>query len=457
MNKSTLESSAMKKPSTGDSVAFSAEQQRCYERACERIDPERLKQLVASLVNIHSPTGAERQISEFMTGHMASMGLNSQYQPMTATAGNVFGRLPGRGDGPSLMLYAPLDTHLEADPERDLPWAGEVLRDDMKPSAQFHDETVVGLGASNPKGMVAALTEAANALIDAGVELDGDLVLAFAGGGMPLIATDRDNAGISNGAAYLLTHGVNTDFGVIMKPWDEVYYEHPGMCWFKVSVEGTMGYAGIPRGTPGFRSSVVPAAKVIEELEAWLPEYTERNSHGQIEPQGWIASVRGGWPERPAFPSAVTEIYLDMRISTKQTPASTHAEFSEKMRDILQRHPEISAKWEMVVSVPASSVDPENWIVRSAVRAWEDTHGRAYGGAPRMSGQTDAAMLAKLGLPLVRVGYPWPSTAPGVPDLGEGLGGMGVCHVPDLLNTIRTVIRIIIDTCMRSRKDVGLN
>jgi hypothetical protein len=55
--------------------------------------------------------------------------------------------------------------------------------------------------------------------------------------------------------SHLLTRGVHTDFALVMKPGNAIYHEEPGLCWFEVSVKGTMGYAWMPRGRPGFRSS----------------------------------------------------------------------------------------------------------------------------------------------------------------------------------------------------------
>ena len=439
-----------------DSPVLDAQARALFERACSLVNPERLQALLASLVDIHSPTGDERDICEFLADHLHTMGLQSAVQPITDTSSNVWGRLRGDGTGPSVMLYAPIDTHLEAN-DSDLPWAGKQLTPDMRPEAIERGNTVVGLGASNPKGMAAALIEAVNALIDAEPSLKGDLMIAFAGGGMPVIVPERNHAGLSNGVMHLLTHGVTADYGVVLKPWDEVYYEHPGLCWFKVTVEGTMGYAGVPRGTPGFRSSVVPAATVIQAIEKWLPEYTSTQKSAQVAPEAWISAVRAGWPERPAFPSAVTEIYIDMRITPDQEPASVLAAFGKQMREIQKLVPDAPMDWEMYASVPGSRVDPENWIVRSALRAWQETHGnQPYPGAPPMSGQTDAAVMGKLGLKLVRVGYPWPGNAPAQPDCSEGLGGMGVQHVPDLLNAIQTILYVVIDTCSRLRSQTGL-
>ena len=126
----------------------------------------------------------------------------------------------------------------------------------MLPEPYIDGDLVIGLGASNPKSMIALLTEALTCVVEAEVDLKGDVVIATAGGGMPWIVPERNHAGISNGVNHLLSHGVTADFGVICKPWDDIYYEHPGMVWFKVTVWGTMGYAGIPRGVPGFRSSI---------------------------------------------------------------------------------------------------------------------------------------------------------------------------------------------------------
>ena len=102
----------------------------------------------------------------------------------------------------------------------------------------------------------------------------------------------------------------------------------------------------MPHGLSRFRSSLVPAAKVILELEDWLPRYTERNTSGQVAPQGWIAAVRAGWPDRVSFPSATTEIYLDVRCNPRTPPAEVRAQFEGVITEIRTRHPEIELDWD---------------------------------------------------------------------------------------------------------------
>lgn len=437
-------------------LPLSPEQQGYYEAACAKIDADRLQQLTFELTDIHSPTGAEELASRYLTDYMNESGLSAQYQPVSATSGNCIGRIVGDGSGPTVMLYAPIDTHLDADPAIDVPWAGPFLRADMLPTAEIRDDMVLGLGASNPKSMIATLTEAARCVKAAGVPLKGDILVASCGGGMPWISTQRARTGVSSGVMHMLSHGVTADFGVIFKPWDEVYFEHPGMVWFKVTTWGSMGYAGIPRGVPEFRSSIVPGARVILDLEEWLSSYPDTHLSTQIKPEGWVSAVRGGWVDKPAFPSAACEIYLDVRTNPDQSMAEVEAEFSSVMRAIVSRHDDVEATWETIVTCQGSRTDPSNWIVQSALRGWESVHDRTYPGAEMLSGQTDAATICQMGIPLVRIGYPWVGDKDMPEEFSDGLGGMGVAVISDLIAPMRHLIYILIDSCTRTREEVGI-
>ncbi|MBO3277982.1 M20 family metallopeptidase [Pseudomonas schmalbachii] len=433
---------------------FSEDQMKWYEQACAKIDPKRLQDLLFALTDIHSPTGSARAASEFMAGHLNRIGMSARYMPMSFTSGNVLGEVRGSGGGASVMLYAPIDTHLECD-EAEKILTGDAGQADMLPMAQMVDDWVFGLGASNPKGMIATLTEVATALIEAEVPLVGDLLLGLADGGMPVDISARQHSGMSNGVLHLLNRGAAPDFAIIMKPWNWVYHEEPGMAWFKLRVYGSLGYAGVPRGTPGFRSSVVPAATVIQELEQWIIDYAERNKSGVIHPHGWIAGVRGGDPERPAFPSAVTEIFFDVRVNPRTSPAEVKAQFAAFVRELQAQRPELELEWEMYGSVPGGTTDPQNWIIQSAKRGWEHIEQRPHGMPDLLGGQTDGAALRRYGIPTARIGWPWPATGAPLP-VAEGLGGMGATYIPDLIPCAKKIMYALIDTLTRPRHELGL-
>jgi acetylornithine deacetylase/succinyl-diaminopimelate desuccinylase-like protein len=432
---------------------LSPEQRSWFEAAITLVDIERLYRLNREITAIHSPTGRERAASEYMANYLASTGVEARYQAMGDASGNAIGRLRGNGGGPSLLLYAPIDTHLEGNAD-DVPWVGPQLRADMIPEVREVDGLVIGLGAANPKAMVATLAEAVRVVRAAKVPLKGDLFIAYAGGGMPVDLAAHGNRGLSDGASHLLTRGIHTDFALVMKPGNAVYHEEPGLCWFKVAVKGTLGYAGMPHNLARFRSSIVPAAKVILELEEWLPRYTERNSSGQVTAQGWITAVRSGWAERVAFPSATTEIFLDLRCNPRTPPAEVKAQFGEAIAAILARHPDIELEWDMIASLPGASTDPDNWIIQSAIRAWEEVEAKPHPAPPRTSGQTDISMIRNLGIPTARTG--WVATPDKTPEeYRQGLGGMGVSFPPDFAVTCRKLVYSIIDTCTRTRAEVG--
>src|SRR5215831_2444882 len=108
---------------------LSTEQRVWFDSAAALIDVDRLYRVDREITAIHSPTGRERAASEYMARYLAAIGLEAVYQPMGDLSGNAIGRISGSGGGPSLLLYAPIDTHLEGD-EHDVPWVGPRLRAD---------------------------------------------------------------------------------------------------------------------------------------------------------------------------------------------------------------------------------------------------------------------------------------------------------------------------------------
>jgi acetylornithine deacetylase/succinyl-diaminopimelate desuccinylase-like protein len=438
-------------------VPLSAEQRQWLEKAVSLIDEARMRALNYAITDIHSPTGEERQASEWLAQHMREMGLDAFYQPLDERSGNAVGRMQGGGRGPSLLLYAPIDTHLRADPDEDVPWVGPALRPDMLPKAGIAENgDVIGLGAANPKGMVTALTEAVRCVQLVGVPLRGELILAIAGGGMPSMppkGATWQNHGLSSGLTYMLNRGVTADFAIICKPGWAAAWEEVGLCWFKVTVRGQMGYAGMTRSFPDFRNAVVHAATFVLALEEWLPRYQARNTSGLCSPQGAIAAIRGGWLHKPAFSSAAAEIYIDLRCNPRTPPAEVKAQFGEAIDELLHKHPELRLDWEMIAAYPGSYTDPQNWIVQSAMRGWEFVEGTTHHALTGTSGQTDASALRRLGIPTVRLGYP---PVPTIPPEWQGFGGLGVSHIPNLAKVSRAIIYAIIDTCTRNRTEVGL-
>jgi acetylornithine deacetylase/succinyl-diaminopimelate desuccinylase-like protein len=434
-------------------VPLSAEQREWLERAWAQIDDERLANLDLALTRIPSPTGEERAVAEYLVQELKGIGLEGRYQPIDEQQGNAVGRLRGSGEGPDLLLFAPLDTAFAGAEEEDVPWIGPTIRADLRPQAFMEDGNVVGLGAENPKGYVTCVVHAAEAVRRAGVPLRGDVIVGLAAGGMPTNKRPdlrRWNAGQGNGASFMLEQGVRGDFAVIAKPGWAVAWEEVGLCWFRVTVKGGLNYTGIRHLVP-YKNPIIEATKVIAGLEEWFPEYSARNTSGLVAPQGSIGAIEGGWTYKPAFVPTACHLYVDLRISPRTAPMDAKHQFGEAMRRIAAQNPGLELDWEMILSIPGGHTDPQSWIVQSLMRAWEALEGRPHEPARNTSGATDAAILRGRGIPTARLGLP----------RARGLAAyagfsMGVANVEGMRRLTQALVYGIVDTCTRSRAEVGL-
>jgi acetylornithine deacetylase/succinyl-diaminopimelate desuccinylase-like protein len=442
---------------TLSTAPLSADQQTWLETAWGEIEESRLRDLVAGMTSIPSPTGEERPLAEFLADHMGGEGLESWYQPIDDEQGNAVGRLAGAGSGPDLLLYAPIDTLTTGLEDEDVPWVGPRLRPDMRPETSFDGEWVVGLGASNPKGHAASLVAAAEAVARAGIPLRGSLLVGMGAGGMPTNkrpALGRYNAGQGSGCSFMLEQGIRADFGLIAKPGWSVDWEEVGLCWFRVRVYGLYGYVGARHRIP-YRNPIVGAATVVQELEAWFPTYAAEHTSGLVAPQGQVGSIRGGWTRTASLSPAACDLLVDVRISPRTSPMEAKRAFAEAIAGIRERHDDLDLSWDMVLSIPGTSTPPDTWIVQSCGRAWEAVEGRPYEPPPGFtSGATDANILRHRGIPTARIGMPKLSSPDGR-EVDFAMG-MNAVDVPTMARLTRAVVYAIIDTCGRSPAEVGL-
>ncbi|BCB90110.1 M20 family metallopeptidase [Phytohabitans suffuscus] len=428
------------------------------ERAWDAIDADRLRDLALAMVSTPSPTGDEAALARLLTGHLAQAGLEAAYQEIDERQGNAVGRLRGDGSGADLLLYAPIDTLSVGTAEEDVPYVGDALRPDMRAEGRLDGDTVVGLGASNPKGHAACVVEAATAIAAAGLPLRGSLLVGLGAGGMPTNSrpgATRANTGQGNGCSFMLEQGVWADHAILAKPGWSVSYEEVGLCWFTVRVLGTFNYVGSRQRLP-YRNAVVDAARLIGEVERWFGEYTARNTGGLVAPQGHVASVRGGWERTAAFSPAVCEFTVDLRISPRTTPADAARQFGEGMRAALARLGDVTATWEMTLSIPGSHTDPDTWIVRACERAWERVTGTPHAvdeAARTTSGATDGNILRNRGIPTARIGMPRLSTTDGS-EVDFPLG-MNAASLGNMLRLTRLLAAAAVEACTRDRRSTG--
>ena len=433
---------------------LTSEQKGWLERAWSYVDDQEIVDLVVHMVNIYSPPGRERPLAEFMVSWMRERGLEAFYQPIDESQGNAIGFLRGQGGGPELLLWGELDISLGI-PEEEERGMGALSRPELRPEARVEDGYIIGLGAENPKGHAACAAIAVSAIKKAEIPLKGTVILGFPGGGMPTNAWDPQNPrrDIAHGVgcAFMLQQGIRPDFAIAAKPVYAVSWEEAGLCWFKITVKGSVGYAGTRHLLP-YDNAIVHAAKVIEGLERWFPEYARQNARGIVAPQGIVGAIEGGCPYKPAFYPEVCHLYVDLRIPPDMSPPEAKRQLEKALREIQQSHPGLDLSCEMILAIPGSRTDPNNWIVQSCIRAWEYVEGKKHVYEVFHSGATDVNILRQWGVPVARLGFPPLELPVGMkPDLGAW---MGTVKVENMKKLIKCLIYSIIDTCTRDLREV---
>jgi succinyl-diaminopimelate desuccinylase len=400
------------------------------------VGEEELAQLCLDLTAIPSPTGKEQALADFVAHKLEAEGLAAEVQETAEGVANVVGRL-GVGDGPSLMLWAPLDTAVAGGPE-DADWIGEEPRPDWSLPPRREAEKVIGLGADNPKAFAACAIAAATTVARSGLPLRGELVVGLAGGTMPV----SRRPGLGTGTRRLL-ETVTPDFCIVLKPGYAVAHEEVGFAWFRIVVPGGMSYTGIRHKGP-YRSPIVAAAKAVEAIEAWLPEYTAANTSGLVAPQGAVNAIRAGDPGVGSFTPARAELLLDLRIS----PRGSVEEAQAGLEKLLAEH---ESTVELVASVPPAHTPPESPLVRALVRAWEAEEGKEHVAPGGASGASDAGIIRAADVQTARIGLPMPETPSPYPGFS-----MGVADARSMAKLTRVLVNAIVELTTKSREEVGL-
>ncbi|KQU07095.1 hypothetical protein ASG56_05965 [Rhodococcus sp. Leaf7] len=415
------------------------------ERVLAQVTRERLLAAVRAMVDIASPTGGEAPLAEWIASDLAAAGVDAEVQRIDGSQANAVATVSG-GDGPSLLLYAPIDTFTTGDPALDIPGAAARWRPDLAARSVVSGDIVEGLGAGNPKGHGAVVLAVVHALHAAGVTPPGDVVGGFGAGGMPSFAVsgigapDRTNTGHGVGAGFMLERGHTTDFAVIAKPGWTVLHEEVGLVWIDVTVHGRHTYVGSRHRIP-YSNAVASAGRVAIALEDWLEEYAHRHRHATMTPQGIVSSINGGLERLAASTPAVVTLRLDLRLTTGQTPATVLRDVRAMLDGVSEQlGVEVSAR--QVAAIPATHTRPDSPVVLAAVDAFETVSGAPHAVTMDNSGATDANILRMRGVPTARVGMPKVTALPDGSDI-DFTRGMNLVDLGDMRRLAEILIRTV--------------
>jgi len=222
---------------------------------------ELLQQLIR--LDTVNPPGNETAAAELLRDFLAESGVESELYAKVPERANLVARLPGTGDGPSLMLLSHTDTVVADAAEWQLdPWSGEL-----------RDGEIWGRGALDMKGQVAASAVALATLAREGFRPAGDLVFAAVadeevgeGFGLPWLCAEHPDAVRTD---YALNEGAGDRIELLGRPFYLCSSAEKMSSPFRLRVHGRAGHASVPGIAD---NALVKAAPLIEKLAAYRPE-----------------------------------------------------------------------------------------------------------------------------------------------------------------------------------------
>jgi len=245
-----------------------------------------------------NPPGNETQAAELLRAYLEAAGVACELHARVPERANLVARIPGSGDGPSLLLLSHTDT-VVADPAEWTvdPWSGEV-----------RDGCVWGRGALDMKGHVAAAAAAIATLAREGFEPAGDLVFA---------ATADEEVGQDYGLSWLCRErpdAVRTDYCVNEGGGDRVLLDGRPLYLcstaekmsapFRLRVHGRSGHASVPGIAD---NALVRAARLVDRLAGFSPA-----PRLTPETEAFFGAL-GDIPEPDALARSVAELPADVR------------------------------------------------------------------------------------------------------------------------------------------------
>ncbi len=284
---------------------------------------------------------------------------------------NVTAVVRGTGGGRSLMLNAHLDTVGVAGYED--PLAAVIVGD-----------RCYGRGSLDTKaGLVAAMRATAAA---AGMSLAGDVVLT---------GVIDEEAGSTGTEAVVRSQAA--DAAVVLEPTGlEIAIAHRGFAWGRVTVHGVAAHGSDPASGV---DAIAHAGTVLTGVAALHARLQESAAHPLLGHGGVHASLISGGQEVSSYPALCT-IDMERRLLPSEDNTTWEAELAGLAGLVA---PPATADYEVPFSRFPLQVSPDELIVTSLV----DAATSVLGVAPIVSGApywTDAALLAKAGIPAVVYG-----------------------------------------------------
>jgi len=391
------------------------------ENILNAVDREYEINLLRELIGIKSanPPGDCTEIANRVEAEMKSIGVDKVeiIEPAPGRR-NVIGTL-GKGNGPTLLMYAHLDVVPVKDDElkewKCDPYAGEII-----------DGKMYGRGAADTKSGLTAMLAAARALVKAGVTLQGKVVL---------MAVADGETGDIMGVKYMAENNMlQGDFAIACEPSGfNIIRQFKGRIWCELNVRGKAVHASVPE--EGI-NAVVKMAKIVEAINGLKLnyKYDQFLGHSTIA----FSTISGG-----SVPNAVAghcRATFDVRLVPGQTVAGVMSELQAVLDKLKSEDPELEVDLGILPGAAREQCEtPEDvGIIKSISAAYKTVMGQevSFGAGIESPGAVYHFLHA------------------GIPGVFYGPGAIWNAHLPNefvildnLVNVAKTYALVALDIC----------
>lgn len=296
------------------------------------------------------PPAEEEAISMLVAGKLEAMGMQVSKHSSQPHRPNVLGVLRGEAGAPSLILNDHLDTYPVVEPEK---WN----MTDFDPfKATRHGDLLFARGTSDTRGNLAASLLAVQALVEAGVKLEGTLMCCY--------TVDEERNG-TEGSIYMLNEvGLTADYEITAEPtaWGDaskadssqswgmnLSIANSGHCLLEVTVKGIKSHIWRPDISI---NAITEAARLLPKLQTMAFTHVPSEFMGHTPPCCSVVRIRGGLPGEMQFsPDACTVTLAVVGIVPGMTFSSVIADIESVARETFAGLNEVSVD---VRQVPGS-------------------------------------------------------------------------------------------------------
>jgi acetylornithine deacetylase/succinyl-diaminopimelate desuccinylase-like protein len=367
------------------------------------IDRDRLVEWASRAIGTPSFTCGELAMAGLMRETLLDLGLHVQWQQVEDGRANALGTWAGAGDGKSLMLNGHMDTSYSG---RE-PWLRHVPG--FQPSAFVEDGRLYGLGISNMKGALACYVEALRALADAGIRLQGDVLVAAVCGEIEKTqfgeAQGAEYRGYAAGSRYLVSHGGVADMCILGEPTEsKVVLGHFGSLWARISTQGPFVHTAFSEGRRE-ENSILRMREVLDAVLEWIPTWEDdpANSYRGAKAIVNVGAVAGGFGWRASRTPHRTDLFLDVPVLGRKSSAARLSKVVYIAGVAGARLQEHGIEGEVYVTAPGAEIDDDHPLVG----ALDAAHAEVFGSSPERDVTrwfSDASVLTRYGIATVNYG-----------------------------------------------------